>query len=496
MKNALQASYENTLPLQSLPLVKGGLPVLGNLHQLQPDKLHLLLEDWAKEYGEFYRLKIFNKDIVVVCQHDLIMQMLKNRLHVYNRPDNFVVTLKELKIDSLFTNDVNDWSTQRDIVTKSMNINKLRGAYEVFEGITNKLLEKWSRKADIGRDFSLVIDVRKYTFDMLSAISLGYEANSQNDQNNDFFNAMDKIFEVMNKGAQAPFALWRHYYTKYDKQTLASVGLVVEKINSIIDENVKRREGIEEGFADCNILSSLITENRNGGTLTQDQLVGNTFALIGAGFHTVGNTISWLTYNLANNPEVQERVHNEVMQCLADHGEISSFSYFDKLPLMNAFIKESMRVRPSAPLIFITTAQDVVLGGVEIPAGTDIYAHNGYLSRSDKHFKESAVFNIDRWLDKSAPKCEHNEKAYMPFSNGSTFCPGRNLAFLQIQMFIFNICRHFKVVKSDKTGEVSEHYHIGVDPSEIFISLKKRNPKDSTWYQATGAEVNQLQSNI
>lgn len=494
MKNLTQESQVVNSPLSSLPLVKGGLPLLGNIHQLQPEKLHILLEEWAKQYGEYYRLKVFNKDVVVVCQHDLIMHMLKNRLHTYNRPENFVVTLKELKIDSLFTNNVEDWSTQRDLVTKSMNINKLRGAYEVFDGITNKLLNKWEKKADGGKDFSLVIDVRKYTFDMLSAISLGYEANSQNDQNNDFFNAMDKIFEVMNKGAQAPFALWRHFYTKYDKQTIASINLVVDKINNIIDENVKRRDSSDEAFTDCNILSSLITENRNGGTLTQDQLVGNTFALIGAGFHTVGNTISWLTYNLANNPDIQERLHQEVVQCIADNGDISSFAYFDKLPLMNAFIKESMRVRPSAPLIFITTEKDVVLGGVEIPAGTDIYAHNGYLSRSDKHFKNSQEFNIDRWLDKSIPKCEHNEKAYMPFSNGSTFCPGRNLAFLQIQMYLFNIAKNFKVIKSDKTGEVSEHYHIGVDPSDIYVSLTKRNVADGSWYQPTGEEVNKQQS--
>lgn len=467
--------YIMTKSLATLPLVRGGLPLLGNMHQLKPDQLHLLLEDWAKTYGEYYRIKVLNKDVVVVCQHELILQMLKNRLKPFNRPDNFVRTLKELKIDSLFTNVVDEWSAQRELVTKSMNINKLRGAFDMFSFITDVLVNKWNQRAEVGREFSLVIDIRKYTFDMLSAISLGFQANSQQNQNNDFFDAMDKVFEVMNKGAQAPFALWRHFYTRYDKETVRSVSLVVNKIKEIIDNNSLQEYRSQNQFSDCNILASLLEENAaSGGELSQDQIIGNVFALIGAGFHTVGNTISWLTYNLATQPAAQERVHQEIMACLAEHGEPAAFAYFDKLPVMNAFIKESMRVRPSAPLIFITTTEDVELGGVSIPAGTDIYAHNGYLSRSDKYFQQSSEFNIDRWLDKSLSKEAHNERAYMPFSNGSTFCPGRNLAFLQIQMYIFNACRYFFFVRSDSAPDVTEHYHIGVDPSAIWMNILKR----------------------
>ena len=467
-------------PINTLPLVKGGIPLLGNIHQLKPDQLHLILEDWARQYGEFYRLKVFGNDVVVVCDHELITQMLKNRLKPYNRPDNFVQTLKELKIDSLFTNDVDDWAKQRDLVTKSMNINKLRRAYETFEDITGVLMSIWEKKSREGNDFSLIIDVRKYTFDMLCAISFGYKSGTLTDEGGQFFHAMDKIFEVMNKGAQAPFALWRHFHTKYDKDAVNSVSLVVSKIEEIIRKNIDGDEGNNSDYIDCNILATLISENHsNGGTLDHNQIVGNVFALIGAGFHTVGNTISWLSYNLAVQKDIQERVHQEIIDCLRDNGNPEAFSYFDKLPVMNAFIKESMRVRPSAPLIFITTTEDVELGGVAIPADTDIYAHNGYLSRCDKHFRRADEFDVERWLDKTLTKSEHNEKAYMPFSNGSTFCPGRNLAFLQIQMYLFNMCKNFKISLSAKTKDVQEFYHIGVDPSDIFVHVEKRNAIDS-----------------
>ena len=43
-----------------------GLPLLGNLHQLTPTKLHRQLDDWCAEFGPLYRMSMPGRQAVVV----------------------------------------------------------------------------------------------------------------------------------------------------------------------------------------------------------------------------------------------------------------------------------------------------------------------------------------------------------------------------------------------------------------------------------------------
>ena len=50
----------------------------------------------------------------------------------------------------------------------------------------------------------------------------------------------------------------------------------------------------------------------------------------------------WLLYDLANNPNVQEKVYEEVLSLIGPHGDFTSEG-FAKLQYIKACVKESMR---------------------------------------------------------------------------------------------------------------------------------------------------------
>ena len=49
-----------------------GVPLLGNLLQLDRARLHLTAEKWRRQYGDFYRFRNGPREIVVIADPDTI----------------------------------------------------------------------------------------------------------------------------------------------------------------------------------------------------------------------------------------------------------------------------------------------------------------------------------------------------------------------------------------------------------------------------------------
>jgi len=77
----------------------------------------------------------------------------------------------------------------------------------------------------------------------------------------------------------------------------------------------------------------------------------------------------WL---LVQNPEVQEKLRQEVSEILAinknpDYQQVKNLKYLD------AVIHESLRVRPPVPATLRKSTKDDVIDGTFVPKGTHLY---------------------------------------------------------------------------------------------------------------------------
>jgi hypothetical protein len=49
-----------------------GLPIIGNLLQIETSRLHLIAEEWSRTYGEYFRFRIGPRQIVVLGNPEAI----------------------------------------------------------------------------------------------------------------------------------------------------------------------------------------------------------------------------------------------------------------------------------------------------------------------------------------------------------------------------------------------------------------------------------------
>ena len=62
-----------------------GLPVLGNVLQIRPARMHRQLEQWADQFGPFFQLKLGRLPTLVVGGHEHVAAMLRDRPEGFNR---------------------------------------------------------------------------------------------------------------------------------------------------------------------------------------------------------------------------------------------------------------------------------------------------------------------------------------------------------------------------------------------------------------------------
>ena len=90
-----------------------GLPLLGNLLQLDTGRMHTILSQWADKFGPMYRYRVANKIAVVLADAGLINEVLRNRPDGFQRGKRMQAIVRELRIDGVVIAEGAKWRRQR-----------------------------------------------------------------------------------------------------------------------------------------------------------------------------------------------------------------------------------------------------------------------------------------------------------------------------------------------------------------------------------------------
>ena len=127
-----------------------------------------------------------------------------------------------------------------------------------------------------------------------------------------------------------------------------------------------------------------------------------------------------------------------------------------------------------ASLFFIEPNRDVEIAGFPVPKGTFLMLVNRFGALQEENFTDAHQFRPERWLGTNTPDCVHNRNASMPFGTGPQFCPGRNLAMLEMKMAVAMLCKNF-LIKRIETGQpVQEVFLFTMMPDNLMVKFEVR----------------------
>jgi cytochrome P450 len=445
------------------------LPLLGNAHQLvRASRVHLTAEEWSRRYGPIVRVDIGRRRIVGISDADAINEILRERPDGFRRWREHEAISREMGPTGVVVAEGEEWRRQRRLVVKALNSNHLHRYFDVIRTATERLRRRLSASAADGSPVEVTKVLTSYAVDITSALAFGHDLNTLERGENELQTDIQRIMQMTARRLSMPIPYWRWIKLPADRSLDRSVAEVYRAVGGFIEQARARMRRRPELFdVPENFLEAMLAAQREDGTFTDEEIVGNVQTLLVAGEDTTAHTLAWTIWFICSRPGVQRRLCEEARRALGDGELPADHTAVEGLEYGEAVLRESMRLKAVAPIATIESLLDSTICDTHIPAGTRLVL---LLREAGLRSGESVrEFDPDRWLEGRAP----DQKSFLTFGAGPRFCPGRNLAFLESKTALAMLARNFELELDSSAGPVTELFSFTMPPKGLRVRLRE-----------------------
>lgn len=463
--------------IDELPGPKG-LPLIGNIHQIDLTKSHLIYEKWYEEFGPIYKIRFGPRTVVVIGDAKLDHQLLVERPDVFRRMGSIESVFKGMGIDGVFSAEGDTWRRQRPIVMSAFANKHLKNFFPTMTMINGRFLKKLQKVAHTQEAVDVQSELMRFTVDVTTLLSFNYDINTIENDGDVIQEHLDKIFPKIQERMFAPIPYWRYFKLPSDRRLDKALAAIDTAVDGFIQEARQRLEqSPSRQQSPNNFLEAFITaEGEDGTQFTDAEIKANVVTLLLAGEDTTANTMSWMMHFMLEHPEVQQKMQAEVDELWNGGTTFTEVEDLQKLKYIEAVAHETLRIKPVAPVNPTSANQDVELDGLFIPARTHILSL-GRIGLLQGKYEAAYEFRPERWLTGELTPQRLKEAAYTPFGSGPRFCPGRNLAMMEIKMVMTAICRTFDLLKPPDALPVEDYVAFTMMPKNLRVQFQHRQNK-------------------
>ncbi|CAL8148672.1 unnamed protein product [Orchesella dallaii] len=242
--------------------------------------------------------------------------------------------------------------------------------------------------------------------------------------------------------------IWKlHPMSKYGMEEVAWGR---EYVRQIMKNNKEKR--MEKPLENEENRSKSLIEDLQQAGLTAEEIAGEVFTVISAGYETTAITIHLLLFLLSVHPAEQERCRQEIDNVFEDQelcpgGNLNSAA-LGKLKHLEKCIQETLRFYPVVPLFQRQIEAKLELEpGLVLPSNTILTIFPQGMHMNPEYFPEPEKFKPERFSIEEV-KARH-PFAYIPFAAGPRMCLGYKFAMMEMLILTARILRHFVVSSND-----------------------------------------------
>ncbi|XP_029664336.1 probable cytochrome P450 6a13 [Formica exsecta] len=185
-----------------------------------------------------------------------------------------------------------------------------------------------------------------------------------------------------------------------------------------------------------------------------EMLASHAISFFVDGYESSSTVMSFVGFQLASHPKVQEKLRKEVMTVLDKYDGVITYEGLKEMTYMDQVLNESQRIVPITGFMTKRCTEKFELKGSDglvchVQPGTEILIPVQGLQKDPRYWEDPEVFDPERF----SPDRKHSiEKfAFLPFGEGPRICVGMRMALLQIKAGLATILRKYSLELSPRT---------------------------------------------
>jgi cytochrome P450 len=409
-----------------VPPGPSGLYILANIWRIARNPLDYV-PAWARQYGDVVRLPLGTMTAYMLSHPDAIEQVLRHDHRNFIK-DKGTRLLSMFLGQGLLTNDGEPWRRQRRLAQPAFQADQIHKYAEVMVSFTDRMLRDWRP----GQTRDVHVDMMRLTLEIAGQTLFGASVGGKAEVVGHALEAIMRYF--------AGVVSWFPWMSKLPTPGRFRFRRALRELNEVIYDTIAQRRaaaGEENDF-----LSRLLAaRDEDGSRMTDEQLRDEVVTLFLAGHETTALALSYTFYLLAQHPEVEARLAQELGEVL--RGRLPTADDVPRLRYAEWVVRESMRLYPPAPGIGREALEDCEIGGYRIRKGSQISLVQWVVHRDPRWFDDPETFRPERWdndLARRIPRC-----AYFPFGDGPRICIGNQFAMTEAILILCTVAQRFRL---------------------------------------------------
>ncbi|PKY17814.1 cytochrome P450 [Rhizophagus irregularis] len=496
------------------------IPFFGNLHQLfifHGGSLKEFYNSNYKKYGDIFEVYFDTRSITLNRSEHIekILSASTRNPYIMKLSEDDSKGYYELGVMGkglLINQEFKSWRYNRHFFTQAILSPKFVHEatywtcklFEELESYWNKLYFKgdnknvldfslWSNQFTNDMIFTLLTGERSYSmasyFNELSDNEKAERPSALIDETVKFVQAIHKylmgilLFQIV-----SPFL--RHYFPYFKNKSddmIENLKYLNQRFDSIIK---RRRQEIENTPLDKplsnDMLTSVIIANtprdvnydknvneKDMRPMTDIEIRGIIFDGIVAGTDTTANTISYIIYYLAHNPDVKKKMLDEIDRIFqGDKTRPITENDLNNLKYCEAIAKEVSRIFSVVNSLPRCLERPEEIAGYQWPANTHVRINIDAIHHNSEYWEEPEKFNPDRWLDEGF---EPKKNSFIAFGKGLRICPGRKLAIIELVCLMALLYRKYEIDLVNKDAPLKTLSFSITACTELLVEIRLRN---------------------
>ncbi|XP_026752035.2 cytochrome P450 9e2-like isoform X2 [Galleria mellonella] len=487
------------------------IPILGNMARLM-FRIDLFTDDIERNYNAFPKERFTGKydfinPTVVIRDIELAKQIgikdfdyfLDHRIFLNEKTDPFFGR-------SLISLKGNEWKDMRSTLSPVFTSSKIRFMVPLMVEVGNQMIEALKKKID---DSGGYVDIEgkdlstRYANDVIASCAFGLKVDSQTDDNNEFymrgkeiskitfiqlikmfgFMVIPKIMAKLNISlfpehnanffkSVIKFAMNDREENKIVRPDLIHLLMEVKKGRLSHDSRDKEMSKVSDaGFAVAE--ESSVGKREINKVWSDNDLIAQAILFFVAGFDTVSSAMAFALHELTLNPDVQEKLVQEIKENDRKFGGKFDFDSIQNMVYLDMVVSEVLRLWPPAVGLDRLCIKDYNLGRPNSEATEDFIIRKGEgiaipvwaFHRDPNYFPDPLKFDPERFSEEN----KHNIKpyTYMPFGIGPRNCIGSRFALCEVKVMLYQLLQRIELSPCDKTCMSSE-----LDRTTVNLRIK------------------------